>query len=521
MNGADALIAGLVDGGVDTCFANPGTTELQLVAALDRSDAVRSVLCLAEGVCSGAADGYARIARKPAMTLLHLGPGFANSLANLHNAKRAASPVVTVIGDHATWHLAADAPLTSDIESLAAPMSVTVTRVADAAHAYLDGCSAAGASLFAASTGPATVIVPQDVCWTEVADRPAGTSLTWGPDWPDNLDHAGGPARLAAVHEALRSAHRPVLLLGGAHVDAEAQRWAAAVAEKFGGRALVAGLGPRHDRGAELPTLEVVGYFPEHARAAFADADLVVLCGTRAPVTFFGYPDDVSTVIGDDVRRVELCSTSAHLAGWLEQLAGVAEVAMAPLTSDVGAPQLPSNSPITAATLGAVLAVLTPEGAIVVNEALSNAGCMAPLAHGAMHIELSATTGGAIGNGLPCALGAAIAAPDRPVIAVQADGSAAYSLQALWSMAREQCNVTIILLSNRRYAILDVEMKRAGTQLRSQKLTDLGDPQIDWVALAAGFSVPGISVNDTDSLADALRYGLATPGPYLIEAAMP
>jgi acetolactate synthase I/II/III large subunit len=525
MNGADALIAGLVDAGVDTCFANPGTTELELVAALDRSDAVRSVLCLAEGICSGAADGYARVARKPAMTLLHLGPGFANSLANLHNAKRAASPVVTVIGDHATWHLAADAPLTSDIESLAAPMSVSVTRLSDASTAFVEARQAALFSWQADIAGPATIIVPQDVCWTDAPDSPASEpDVLPEPHSIDDPDHLGAPHRLGEVLAALRASQFPVLLLGGAFVDPVAQRWASAIAQRFGGRALVAGLTPRHDRGGSLPSLDLVGYFPEQARSAFAGADLVVLCGTRAPVTFFGYPNDVSTVIDTAVPMVQLCSTSVHLAPWLERLGGLAGVDLPDstmVTNPAGNTTKTAPGPITASSLGGVLAVVVPDNAIVVNEALSNAGCMTSLARGAQHIELSATTGGAIGNGLPCALGAAIAAPERRVIAVQADGSAAYSLQALWSMAREQCNVTVILLSNRRYAILDAELKRAASELRSKKLTDLAQPAIDWVSLAQGFGVPGISVSDTDSLTAALRHALATPGPYLIEAVMP
>ena len=123
MNGAESLIRTAIAAGVEVCFANPGTTEMPLVLAIDAIPGIRAILGLFEGVCTGAADGYARMAGKPAFTLLHMGPGFANGIANLHNARRARSPVVNLIGDHATWHLEADAPLTSDIVSLARPVS--------------------------------------------------------------------------------------------------------------------------------------------------------------------------------------------------------------------------------------------------------------------------------------------------------------------------------------------------------------------------------------------------------------
>src|SRR5947199_10350010 len=166
MNGAESLVRTLVVGGIETCFAHPGTSEIRIVAALDRATEMRCVLGLFEGVVTGAADGYARMAGKPACTLLHLGPGFANGLANLHNASRAQVPIVNVVGQHATYHLRHDTPLTSDIEAIARPYSKWLRTSCSAAEVGRDAAEA----ILAARTSPghiATLIVPADVAWSE------------------------------------------------------------------------------------------------------------------------------------------------------------------------------------------------------------------------------------------------------------------------------------------------------------------------------------------------------------------
>ena len=178
MNGAESLIRTAIAAGVEVCFANPGTTEMPIVAALDSADGLRPILGLFEGVCTGAADGYGRMAEKPAMTLLHLGPGFANGIANLHNARRARSPIVNLIGDHATWHVGADAPLTSDIVSLATPVSGWVQSVRNAAS--LAGATAQAIAAAGRAPGQvATLIIPSDCQW-DPAERHAGADRADG-----------------------------------------------------------------------------------------------------------------------------------------------------------------------------------------------------------------------------------------------------------------------------------------------------------------------------------------------------
>jgi len=167
MNGAENLINNLAEAGVELCLANPGTSEMQLVAAIDKQPKIRAVLCLYEGVVSGAADGYGRMADKPALTLLHLGPGFANASSNLHNARRAYSPVLNMIGDHATYHLQYDAPLTADIEGFARPVSSWIGTSTSPENLAEIGMEAWGQS----QVYPGRVtsfIAPADHAWTDL-----------------------------------------------------------------------------------------------------------------------------------------------------------------------------------------------------------------------------------------------------------------------------------------------------------------------------------------------------------------
>ncbi|EUA00869.1 thiamine pyrophosphate enzyme, N-terminal TPP binding domain protein [Mycobacterium kansasii 732] len=203
MNGAQALISTLVDGGVDVCFANPGTSEMHFVAALDTVPQMRGILTLFEGVATGAADGYARIADRPAAVLLHLGPGLGNGLANLHNARRARVPIVVVVGDHATYHKKYDAPLESDIDALAGTVSGWVRRTQVAADVGTDTADAVAASRW----GPqiSTLILPADASWSDGA-APGATA-------PERPAPAG--TDLASVADVLRSGEPVMLLIGG------------------------------------------------------------------------------------------------------------------------------------------------------------------------------------------------------------------------------------------------------------------------------------------------------------------
>lgn len=510
MDGADSLIETSVQAGVDVCFANPGTTEMHLVAALDRSTKMRAVLGLFEGVCTGAADGYGRMTGRPAATLLHLGPGFANGIANLHNARRAQTPVVNWVGDQATWHLAADAPLTSDIESLARPVG-WVRSNTGAETLARDGADTIAASLDAPGR-VATLIIPADAAW----EAAAGPARPKKPIEPRRVDDAA----VAAAAETLALEGACLFLGGVAALSESGVRAAHRIATGTGCRVLSETFSSRNEFGPELPVAPPLPYFPEQGREALGDASRVVLAGAREPVSFFGYAGQPSAILRDDQPISTLAGAEDNVVGALEALADRvgAEGPIAPR------PQAePATGPLTVGSLGQTLAALIPENAIVVNEAATTGlafNVFAPSA--ARHTSLG-LTGGAIGQGLPCAVGAAIACPDRPVTAFQADGSGLYTMQALWTMARESLDVVVVICANRAYRILQAELARAGVAEPGPKamgLTDLSNPPIDWVSAAKAFGVPGTSVNDTDAFAAAYRRALAEPGPQLIEAVL-
>jgi acetolactate synthase-1/2/3 large subunit len=509
VNGAQALVATATQAGLSVCFANPGTTEMPLVEALDAEPAVRPVLGLFEGVVTGAADGYARMAERPAMTLLHLGPGFANGIANLHNARRAGSPVVNVVGDHTTWHRPADAPLTSDIASLARPVShwLRENRTAgdlpgDVADAVAEACSDGGRI--------ATLVVPAD-CQQDEAGAPVR------PRSP--RARTAVPAEtVRAAAEALRGGGPGVLLLGASGLSADGLRAAGRVAAASGCRLLCGKFPARIERGGDLPAVERLGYFPEQAAKSLSGAAALVLAGERSPVTFFGYPGTPSSEVPDGVAEHRLAGPTDDVVAALEELA---DALGAPPAAPAAPPARPgpASGPLTPATAGQVLAALQPEGAVVVDEALTTSAPYWPASAGAPRHSVLTITGGAIGQGLPNAVGAAVACPDRPVIAYQADGSGLYTAQALWTMARESLDVTVLVCANRSYRILRAELQRSGATpgRASQTLTSLSDPAVDWVALAAAYGVPARQVTTAEEMADALRTGLTEPGPHLVE----
>ncbi len=513
MNGAEALIRTAASSGVDLCLANPGTTEMQLVAALDAVPGIRSVLGLFEGVCTGAADGYARMTGRPALTLLHLGPGFANGIANLHNARRAHSPVVNLIGDHATWHLAADAPLTSDIASLASPVSGWVRKSATAASLPHDGADAIAAALDPPGQ-VATLIVPQDCAW----DRVAGPAAPVKPRARSSVSDSSVEAAAAALAGAGPNA----LFLGGSALRAPALRAAARIAAATGCALIHETFAARLERGAGLPVIERLPYFPEQGLERLRSLAHLVLVGAREPVAFFGYPDYPSRLASSTTRVAVLADEAQDATGALEALAQrVRAPARAPLATParVGVP----SGPLTAGALGNALAALQPEHAIVVDEGATSGLAYFALAAGAPPHDYLALTGGAIGQGLPLAVGAALACPDRKVIGFQADGSGMYTLQALWTMARESLDVVVVVAANRAYRILQVELARAGIAEpgpQARALTDLSHPVIDWVSLARGMGVPGSRVDTAEDFAESFRRALSNAGPYLIEAVL-
>ncbi len=512
MNGARALLTTLVDGGVDVCFANPGTSEMHFVAALDDVPAMRGVLCLFEGVATGAADGYGRIAGRPAATLLHLGPGLGNGLANLHNARRARTPLVNIVGDHATYHARFDAPLQSDIASIAGAVSGWYR-----ASSRADDVGADAADAVAAALGPpgcvATLVLPADASWSATATGPRPPAPARRPDLvpPDTVDE---------VAKALRSGERSALLVGGSAVRAAALQAAGRVAVTTGAALLGETFPANLERGAGLPAVERLAYLAEMAQAQLEGVRHLVLVDAAAPVSFFAYPDKASDLVppGCTVHTLVRPGEDAALA-----LESLAEAVGAP--ADAAAPVVPARparpaGPLTTESLAAAVGAVLPEGAIVVDEGNTSGLFVAGATAGAPRHDWLTLTGGAIGIGLPMATGAAVAAPDRPVLCLQADGSAMYTLQALWTQAREGLNVTTVVLSNRSYAILNMELHRVGADAggpAARRLLDLTDPELGFCDLARGMGVPARRVETAEDFAAALEAGLHGPGPALIE----
>jgi acetolactate synthase-1/2/3 large subunit len=505
--GADKVLERLLDGGVDVCFANPGTSEMHFVAALDASPGMRAVLCPFEGVATGAADGYARIAGRPAATLLHLGPGLANGLANLHNARRAYSPVVNIVGDHATHHQKLDAPLQSDIEALGNWLEGTVHRPASAAELG----NAVDAAIAAATYGRgrvATLILPADLSWSDASSGDAAPP----PTQRDAPPAASGPE----IEKMLKThGEQSLLLLGGPATTATALHAAVRISAATGAKLLVETFPARLARGRGVPDIPRLGYFAEQAQEQLRGTRHLILVGARSPVTFFAYPNMPSDLVpkGAEVHRLP-------------------EDSLEDLADRLGVPETPAppagNVPLPTGPLSfdwpAVIGALLPENAIISDEA-NTSGVLLPAATAASppHDVLT-LTGGAIGQGLPVAIGAAIAAPDRPVVALQADGSALYTISALWTMAREQLDITVVILNNHAYAILQQELKRVGASAagpKAQSLLDLSHPDIDFVAIAAGFGVPATRATTAEELAAQFSAAVSEPGPHLIDAAVP
>ncbi|HXA60226.1 MAG TPA: acetolactate synthase large subunit [Streptosporangiaceae bacterium] len=514
MNGAQALIRSLVDGGVEVCFANPGTSEMHFVAALDEVPAMRAVLCLFEGVATGAADGYGRMADRPAATLLHLGPGLGNGLANLHNARRAATPIVNVVGDHATYHKRYDAPLESDIEAVAGTVSGWLRRSAATTEVGAD----TAAAIAAATSSPgqiATLIVSADLSWSEGAEP--GSPL---PTRPPVLVPSDVVKSAAA---ALRSGEPAAILLGGTATRESALRYASRSAVATGAKLLCETFPARLERGAGLPPVERLAYLAEFAAEQLSGIRHLVLAGARSPVSFFAYPGRPSELVPDGCEVHVLAAASDNTADALAQLADLVAPDTDPAAQPARRPALPTGE-LTAETVADTVGALLPEGAIVVDEANTSGLWLPAATAGAPRHDWLALTGGAIGQGLPAAIGAAIACPQRPVICLESDGSAMYTISALWTHRREALDITTIIFSNRSYAILNMELLRVGATTpgpRAHDLLDLSRPDLDFIALATGMGVPASRATTAEEFTAQLSRALAEPGPHLIEVAIP
>ncbi len=518
LTGADALLGSLAASGVDVCFANPGTSEMHVVAALDRTDGVRAVLTLFEGVATGAADGYARMAGRPAAALLHLGPGLGNGLANLHNARRAGTPVVCVVGDHSTGHAPLDAPLQSDIAALAGSVSGWVRHSAAPGDVGADVAEAVAA---ARRGQVATLVLPADASWGD-GGRAAAALPVPGPDPVD-------PGAVRAAADALSAGGPVTLLVGGDATRAAGLAAAGRIAAATGARLLAETFPARLERGAGVAPVRRLAYLGDAARHQLDGSRRLVLAGARSPVAFFGYPGRDGDLVPAGCA-VHTLAGPVGAAAALEELADLLAPGTTAATAAPGRPEVPTGE-LTVATAAAVVGALLPEGAIVVDESITSGAGLPDATAGAPRHDWLTLTGGAIGYGLPAATGAAIACPDRPVWCLQADGSAMYTISALWTHAREALDVTTVVYHNSAYAILRMEMLRVGAQSpdspatrpgrASADLFDLGRPRLDFTALARGMGVPAERASTADELAAALLRAQAEPGPHLIEAVVP
>jgi acetolactate synthase-1/2/3 large subunit len=514
MNGAESLVRSLVAGGVDVCFANPGTSEIHIVAALDRVAEMRCVLCLFEGVVTGAADGYARMAGKPACTLLHLGPGLGNGLANLHNASRAQVPIVNVVGQHATYHLPHDTPLTSDIEGIARPYSKWIRTASATEDMGRDAIEA----ILAAGSAPgriATLIVPADVAWGEGGNIAMASSAPRAP-----MPSGETTERAAAM---LRSGLRTGLLITGDGLHGKGLAAAGRIAAATSAKLFAPYPLTRLERGAGVPPVERIHYVHEMAVEQLKEFRRLILVGAAAPVAYFAYPGKNSVLTSPECAIFTLASPEQDCAGALDALSTALSLRSgAAIEQKPERPAIPGGE-ITLTGIAAAIGALLPENAIVIDESMtSGRGLMAATKGAPIHDWLG-NTGGSIGIALPLAVGASISCPDRRVLCLTADGSGMYTVQGLWTMAREALNITTVVFANRDYAVLKREFSYLGIGSpgpRALDMFEIGQPDLDWVSLAKGMGVPGTRVTSLDAFSKALRSGFEGQGPTLIEVVL-
>ncbi len=511
MKGAESLVRTLVGASVDTCFANPGTTEMDIIHAFDQVEELRAILCLFEGVVTGAADGYGRVKGTPAATLLHVAPGLSNGLANLHNARKGYTPVVNLVGEYPDYHREYDPLLGADLETLATPMSGWQRVVASSDEIAQDAADAVEAAL---EGQVATLIIPSNTA--------GGDSE--GPVDANPLKHRPRPDAdvIDAVAGSMRGSNTVFLISGSALTEAGLKA-ANRIAAATGAVLLADTFSPRADRGAGRGQY---GPFPggqAQSLEALKEVDHLILCGARKPVAPIAYPGFPSIPVPDTVEITELAGPRGDAAWALEALADALGASDEGAAYEHDLPDAPSGE-LSPDAIGAAVARALPEGTIVSAEPTTSGGPVFGYTRTAAPHSWLGMTGGAIGMGMPVAIGAAIAAPDQKILCLQADGGGMYTNQALWTMARENLDITTVIFSNRRYKILENEYPRWGANRLGKvadSLFDLGNPDIDWTLLAKGMGVEGTRVDTAEDFTDALEAGLAEDGPRLIEAVIP
>jgi len=503
-----------VAGGVDTCFSNPGTSEMHFVTALDRVEGMRCILGLFEGVVTGAADGYGRMLDKPAATLLHLGPGLANGMANLHNAHKAQTPIVNIVGDHAVYHRGYDAPLTSDIESAAKTVSSWVRTSPDAKSVASDGAAAIAAA-HGAPGQVATLILPADTAWNE------GAGLAALP--PVEKPRRVAQEAVAEAARALRSGAPAMILLGGKALREGALALAGKIAAKTGARLLAEGAAARTERGAGRVAIGRLPYPVDQALETLKGVKHLILVGSRSPVAFFAYPNKPSLLAPADCQSHLLARRDddiAHALEWLADELGV-RADPAPVISRAAARM--ATGAISPEALGLSLGALLPEQAIVVDESITTGRNFAKATQASPPHDWLQNMGGSIGLAMPLSVGAAVACPDRKVVSLESDGSGMYTLQALWTQAREALDIVTVVFANRSYAILRHELANVGAENVGRKALDMLDldrPDLDWVAMSRGMGVPAERVDSMEAFNARFSEALAEKGPSLIEVVL-
>ena len=513
LTGAQSLLQTLVVSGVDTCFANPGTSEMHMVHAINKEDGMRPVLTLFEGVAAAAADGYGRMARKPACTLLHLGPGMANGISQLHNAFRAQTPIVNIVGDHAIYHRELDAPLTSDIEGYAIPFSGWL-RTSQSSDALARDAAEAVAVSYGPPGQVATLIVPADCAWGAATKSAAPVAVQHPSPVEDQ--------NVRTVAQALKQSSNPMLMLSGSALDKRGLIAAGRIAEATGAKLYRATFNGRFPRGAGLvPTTPMPG-FGERGIQAMAEIDMLILIDAKAPVSFFAYPGRPMTFVPEGCREFVLSEPGQDSIAALEALANELGVSAAARVTPYDRPDRPSGE-LSTQSAGQAIAHYLPDNAIICDEGMSARGpTMEFTAMSAPHDWLE-LTGGALGQALPLSIGAAIACPDRPVVCLHGDGGAMYTVQALWTHARENLNITTIIFSNRTYDTLYSQMAHIGLKEpgpRVAALFDLTNPELTWPVIAEGMGVCGLRATTADEFANQLSDCLQQPGPSLIEVVL-
>lgn len=515
-NGAQALMKTLVDAGVEVCFSNPGTSEMHFVAALDSEPKMKAVLALFEGVATGAADGYARMADKPAATLLHLGCGLGNGLANLHNARKGKVPMINIVGDHATYHVKYDAQLQSDIETVARNVSPGFVRTSQSTDAL---CQDAADAIVAARGYPgqvATLILPADVSWGE-GGKPCAVP-------PQAAAPLADSTVIDTITAAIQSGEKAAFLLGGRALREPSLMAAAKIAAHNGIKLFAETFPTRLERGVDRPPVERIAYLAELVGIQLADIKHLILVDAKDPVSFFAYPDKKSYLVPEGCNVHTLATPEQDTVGNLEQLAAALGASQAqPLLQKPKRPNRPVGK-LTAEKVCKAVGHLMPQDTIIVDESITSGLMLNAMTEGAPAHDLITITGGAIGQGLPNAIGAAIACPERPVIALIGDGTAMYTNQALWTMARENLNVTSIIFNNASYSVLNIELERVGAESIGEKAKsqlDLNGPVINFAQLAQSMGVHGIRATTAEELNKALEYALHQPGPHLIEVMIP